>query len=114
MTPYAHNVASGPLFAQPFLSSTQDLGAGNAYAIDLNAAPMGHWFVGARYSFMDLKSSATVASLYQSEYLLYAIYNFTGKLKGLSIANFVALQSSPARPKKFIQNRFTLEYAFGG
>ncbi|WP_227791631.1 hypothetical protein [Burkholderia sp. BE17] len=49
---------------------------------------MGHWFVGARYSFMDLKSSATVASLNQSEYLLYAIYNFTGKLKGLSIANF--------------------------
>ncbi|EEE07345.1 TPA: OprD family outer membrane porin [Burkholderia multivorans] len=114
VTPYAHNVSSGPLFAQPFLNSTQDLGAGNAYAIDLNGAPMGHWFIGARYSFMDLKSSATVASLNQSEYLLYAIYNFTGKLKGLSIANFVALQSSPAKPKKFIQNRLTIEYAFGG
>jgi hypothetical protein len=113
VTPYAHNVSSGPLFAQPCLSSTQDIGAGNAYAIDLNGAPMGNLFLGARYSFMDLKSSATAVSLNQSEYLLYAIYNFTGKLKGLSIADFVALQSSPAKQKKFVQNRLTLEYAFG-
>ncbi|WP_321817693.1 MULTISPECIES: OprD family outer membrane porin [unclassified Paraburkholderia] len=114
VTPYAHNVSSGPLFAQPFLSSTQDLGAGNAYAIDINGAPMGHWFIGARYSFMDLKSSATAVSLDQSEYLFYAIYNFTGKLKGLSIADFIALQSSPEKSARFIQNRLTLEYAFGG
>jgi hypothetical protein len=113
VTPYAHNVSSGPLFAQPFLTSTQDLGAGNAYAIDINGAPMGQWFIGARYSFMDLKSSASAVSLNQSEYLAYAIYNFTGKLKGLSVADFIGLQSSPAKSKKFIQNRLTLEYAWG-
>ncbi len=63
---------------------------------------------------MDLKSSPTAVSLNQSEYLFYAIYNFTGKLKGLSIADFIALQTSPAKSAKFIQNRLTLEYAFGG
>jgi outer membrane porin, OprD family len=112
VTPYAHNVASGPLFAQPFLSSTQDLGAGNAYALDINGAPMGNWFVGARYSFMDLKSSGDVASIDQSEYLVYAIYNFDGKLKGLSIADFFAIQTSPGK-STFLQNRLTLEYAWG-
>ena len=112
VTPYAHNVASGPLFAQPFLTSTQDLGSGNAYAIDINGAPMGHWFIGARYSFMDLKSAADVPSLNQSEYLVYGIYNFDGKLKGLSIADFFAIQSSPGK-SLFLQNRLTLEYAWG-
>ena len=113
VTPYAHNVASGPLFAQPFLSSTQDLGAGNAYAIDLNGAPISNLFIGFRYSFMDLKNAPTAVSLNQSEYLAYAIYTFSGKLKGFSIADFVALQSSPAMRSKFIQNRLTLQYAWG-
>ncbi|RKP57899.1 outer membrane porin, OprD family [Pararobbsia silviterrae] len=112
VTPYAHNVASGPLFAQPFLSSTQDLGSGNAYAIDVNGAPMAHWFVGARYSYMDLKSAPDTASIDQSEYLVYAIYNFDGKLKGLSIADFFAIQTQPGKPT-FLQNRLQLEYAFG-
>ncbi|HTJ94776.1 MAG TPA: OprD family outer membrane porin [Pararobbsia sp.] len=112
VTPYAHNVASGPLFAQPFLSSTQDLGSGNAYAIDINGAPMGHWFIGARYSYMDLKPAADTPSIDQSEYLVYAIYNFDGKLKGLSIADFFAIQTQPGKPT-FLQNRLTLEYAFG-
>lgn len=113
VTPYAHNVSSGTLYAQPFLTSTQDLGAGNAYAIDINGAPMEHWFVGARYSYMDLKSSSTAQSLDQSEYLVYAIYNFSGRLKGLSISDFLALQSSPTKSSNYIQNRLQLEYAFG-
>lgn len=114
VTPYAHNVASGPLFAQPLLTSTQDLGAGNAYAIDLNGAPAAQWFVGARYSFMDLKSSPTAASLNQSEYLVYAIYNFAGKWKGASIADFFAIQTTPTATRKYVENRVVLEYAFGG
>ncbi|WP_250514619.1 OprD family outer membrane porin [Caballeronia sp. INDeC2] len=113
VTPYAHNVASGPLFAQPFLSSTQDLGAGNAYALDLNGAPIENLFIGFRYSFMDLKSSPAAPSLNQSEYLAYAIYSLSGKLKGFSIADFFALQSSPAVRSKFIQNRLTLQYVWG-
>ncbi|MCY0853200.1 OprD family outer membrane porin [Cupriavidus sp. D39] len=113
VTPYAHNVSSGPLFAQPFLSSTQDLGAGNAYAFDVSGSPIAGLVLGARYSFMDLKSSATSVSQNQSEYLGYVIYNLGGKLKGWSIADFLALQSSPARSARFIQNRLTLQYAWG-
>ncbi|WP_207005037.1 OprD family outer membrane porin [Trinickia mobilis] len=113
VTPYAHNIGSDPLYAQPFFTSTEDLGAGNAYAIDLKGAPFAHWFLGARYSFMDLKSSATAVSLNQSEYLLYAIYNFSGKLKGLSITDFGGMQSTPTKSKKYFENRVILEYAFG-
>lgn len=113
VTPYAHDVSGGPLFAQPFLTSTQDLGSGNAYAIDINGAPMGNWFIGARYSFMDLKYDADGPSLNGSEYLAYAIYNFAGKLKGLSVADFFAVQTSPAKGNTFVQNRLQLQYAWG-
>ncbi|MFM0731727.1 OprD family outer membrane porin [Paraburkholderia sediminicola] len=113
VTPYAHFVASGPLFAQPFLSSTQDLGAGSAFAIDLNGAPMANLFVGFRYSFMDLKNSPNAPSLDQSEYLAYAIYTFGGKFKGFSIADFLAYDSSPTYKSKFVQNRLTLQYEWG-
>jgi hypothetical protein len=113
VTPYAHNVASGPLFAQPLITSTQDLGAGNAYAIDVSGAPTANWFIGARYAFMDLKPSATAPSLNQSGYLLYATYKFTGRLKGFSIQDIFELQSSPVKQKKYLENRFFLEYAFG-
>jgi len=112
VTPYEHNVSSGQLFAQPFLTSTQDLGAGNAYAIDVSGAPYGGWYIGGRYSFMDLKSSSDAASLNQSEYLAYAIYNFSGALKGWSISDFVAFQSSPAKTVHFAQNRVELQYSF--
>ncbi|QNN59068.1 outer membrane porin, OprD family [Diaphorobacter ruginosibacter] len=110
VTPYSHNVGSGPLFAQPFLSSTQDLGAGNAYAVDLNGSPAPGWFIGARYSYMDLKSSAAAPSLRQSEYLGYAIYHFSGKWKGLSITDFIAWAKSPVQDARFWQNRLAMEY----
>ncbi|MFM0158049.1 OprD family outer membrane porin [Paraburkholderia sediminicola] len=113
VTPYAHDVSGGPLFAQPFLTSTQDLGSGSAYAIDINGAPMGNWFIGARYSFMDLKADADGPSLDGSEYLAYAIYNFDGRLKGLSVADFFAVQTSPVKGRSFVQNRFQLQYAWG-
>ncbi|MDP9784407.1 OprD family outer membrane porin [Pseudomonas fluorescens] len=112
VTPYAHNVTSGPFFAQPFLTSTQDLGAGNAYALDINGAASEHLFVGGRYSFMDLKKSAAAESIKQSEYLLFGTYKFGGKLKGVSITNYIALQSSPPKSEDFWQNRLKLQYDF--
>lgn len=112
VTPYMHNVSSDPLFAQPYLTSTQDLGAGSAYAIDVNGSPYNGWFVGARYSFMDLKSAPDTSSIDQSEYLLYAIYNFSGKLNGLSLSDFFAVQTQPGKGN-FVQNRLQVEYAFG-
>jgi hypothetical protein len=115
VTPYAHGVSSDPMFAQPFLTSTQDLGTGSAYALDVSGAPFGHWFVGARYSFMDTKEVASGPSLNQSEYMVFAIYNFSGKLQGLSVTDFFAYQTSPtAKGHNFVQNRLQLEYAWGG
>lgn len=58
VTPYAHNVASGSYFAQPFLNTTQDLGSGSAYSADVNGAPIKNTFLGARYSYMNLVPAA--------------------------------------------------------
>lgn len=112
VTPYAHGVSSGPLFAQPFLTTTQDLGAGNAYAFDINGALREDVFIGARYSFMDLKPSESAASINQSEYLAFAVYKFGGNLKGWSITEFIALQNQPGQEKNYWQNRLAMEYAF--
>jgi outer membrane porin, OprD family len=110
VAPYAHKVAAGPMFAQPFMDSTEDLGAGSAYAVELSGSPSNGLILGMRYSFMDLKTSPSVRSLDQSEYLMYGTYKFSGKLKGFSIANYLGIEYSPTKPKKFIQNRLTLQY----
>jgi hypothetical protein len=113
VTPYAHFMASGPLFAAGINMSSQDLGAGSAYAIDLSGNPMGNLTVGGRYSFMALTSQAGGPRLNQSEYLAYATYNFEGKLKGLSVTDFFAILHSPIMASRtFPENRFQLQYAW--
>lgn len=112
LTPYSRNTSSGPLFAQPFFTSTQDLGAGNAFMTSFEGKLNPQTILGARYSFMDLKDKAELPSRNQSEYLVYGIYNFSGKLKGLSVSNFAGVQTSPRYDKNFFQNRFTLSYKF--
>lgn len=112
VTPYAHNTASGPYFAQPYFTSTQDLGSGNAWATSLNWQASESLTMGARYSWMDLTPSVDSGSLRQSEYLLYFIWNFQGALKGLSLTDFVGVQTSPLYEKDFWQNRLTLQYDF--
>lgn len=111
-TPYATQEASGPLFAQPFLTSTQDLGTGNAYAASITGAPTAHTFAGARYSYMDLAPSAGAHSIQQSEYLLYGIYHFGGHLEGLSLMDFVAYQTQTVSDVDYWENRLKLQYAF--
>ncbi|MCU4525721.1 hypothetical protein KTI57_03860 [Acinetobacter pittii] len=112
LTPYAAKTSSGELFAQPFFTSTQDLGAGNALMLSLEGKLTDQLIAGARYSFMDLKESENVASRNQSEYMLFGIYNFTGALKGFSVSNFAGIQTSPRYDKNFLQNRFALSYKF--
>jgi hypothetical protein len=112
VTPYAHNVASGPYFAQPFLTSTQDLGSGSAYSADINGGAFKNTFLGARYSYMDLVASAGSDSIEQSEYLVYGIYNFKGALAGLSLANFFGYQTQSGIGRDFWQNRIQLQYEF--
>lgn len=112
LTPYATKTSSGEIFAQPFFTSTQDLGAGNALMVSLDGLLTDQLIGGVRYSFMDLKEAENVESRNQSEYMLFAIYNFTGALKGLSVSNFAGIQTSPRYNKDFLQNRFAIAYKF--
>ena len=112
VTPYAHNTSSGPYFAQPFFTSTQDLGSGNAYSTDLNWTATDSISVGGRYSFMDLTASSAASSSNQSEYLVYGTYRFDGMLKGLSLTDFVGVQTTSTSDKSFWQNRLALVYDF--
>lgn len=112
LTPYATKTSSGEIFAQPFFTSTQDLGAGNAFMASLEGKVSDQVIAGARYSFMDLKEAEHLASRNQSEYMIFGIYNFTGVLKGFSVSNFFGIQTSPRYEKDFLQNRFTLSYKF--
>ncbi|MDM1020102.1 hypothetical protein QSV37_07245 [Acinetobacter sp. VNK23] len=112
LTPYATKTSSGEIFAQPFFTSTQDLGAGNAFMASLEDKVSDQVVAGARYSFMDLKEAEHLASRNQSEYMIFGIYNFTGALKGFSVSNFFGIQTSPRYEKDFLQNRFTLSYKF--
>lgn len=112
VTPYEHNVASGPYFAQPYLTSTQDLGSGNAYSADINGAAFQDTFLGARYSYMDLVPQAGSDSIEQSEYLVYGIYNFQGAFDGVSLGNFFGYQTQKINGSDFWQNRVQLQYEF--
>lgn len=112
VTPYAHNTSSGPYFAQPFFTSTQDLGSGNAWSTDVNYVMNENLSIGSRYSFMDLKPAADSSSINQSEYLVYFTWNFTGVLKGLSLTDFAGVQTSPLYDADFWQNRLSLQYDF--
>ena len=61
---------------------------------------------------MDLTPSAGASSSNQSEYLVYGTWNFGGVLKGLSLTDFVGVQTRSTSDKSFWQNRLALEYAF--
>lgn len=114
LTPYSTNTSSSVIFAQPFFTSTQDLGAGNAYMLGLDGKYDDQTNLGARLSFMDLKESKNVDSRDQTELMVYATHNFAGKLKGVSISNFAGIQHSPRYEGKenFFQNRLTVSLKF--
>lgn len=114
LTPYSTNTSSSVIFAQPYFTSTQDLGAGNAYMIGVDNKYDDQTNLGARLSFMDLKESNNVDSRDQTELMVYATHNFAGKLKGVSISNFAGVQHSPRYDGKenFFQNRLALSVRF--
>ncbi|PWC22655.1 TonB-dependent receptor [Brenneria nigrifluens] len=112
VTPYSSSTSSGKYFAQPYFTSTQDLGTGNAYSTRITYQIMPALSIGTYYSFMDLKSSAAASSRNQSEYVVFGIYQFGGALKGLSLSNFFGVQTSPLYDYAFWQNRLGLQYNF--
>ena len=112
VTPYASYQSSGPLFAQPYLTSTQDLGTGDAWSADLDVAatPQLRW--AARWSYMDLSPAAGKAFIGQREYMAFVGYRFTGALKGWSLHNALAVQSQRQRRSDYWENRFSLSYDY--
>lgn len=112
VTPYAHLTGSGPLFAQPFLSSTQDSGSGSAYSTQLSSNLTQQLSLSARYTFIDMTKNQSNKDINLSEYLIFWTYKFSGNLKNLTLTNFTAVQSKPVAEKKFIQNRLQLSYNF--
>lgn len=112
VTPYAFNTSSGPMFAQPFFTSSQYIGSGNAFSTQLTSPIGDNFFLGARYSYMDLKTAPGTKSIEQSEYLLFGSYHFDGALEGFSITDFVGMQTSPREDVDFFENRLQLAYDF--
>lgn len=114
LTPYSTSTSSSVIFAQPYFTSTQDLGAGNAYMLGIDGKYSDQTNLGARLSYMDLKESPTVDSRDQTELMMYATHNFAGKLKGVSISNFAGIQHAPRYDgrENFLQNRLTLSVKF--
>jgi hypothetical protein len=120
-TPYATQIASGPLFAQPYLTSTQDLGSGNAWSLEAKWTPAHGTTLGARYSRMNLKPVHDGPSRGQSEYLVYGTWKFRGALKGWSLTDYLGLQTQrhpfavsqqPPQATRYWENRLTIQYQF--
>lgn len=107
-TPYASYQASGPLFAQPYLTSTQDLGTGDAWSADLDVAATARLRWGARWSYMDVSAAAGQPSIGQHEYMAFIGYRFEGALEGWSLHNAFALQSQRQRRSDYWENRLSL------
>lgn len=112
ITPYAHNESSGPLFAQPLLTSTQDFGSGDAYSLEIKGPAFKNIFIGARYSYMDMTPNPGRPSIEQSGYMVFGIYSFDGSLDGLSIANFFAYQTRNMPREPYWENRLAIQYRF--
>lgn len=111
-TPYASYQTSGPLFAQPYLTSTQDLGSGDAWSVDLDVAANERLRWGARWSYMDLSPAGDRPSIGQREYMAFASYRFDGALKGLSVSDYFAVQQQRGRSAGYRENRLSLAYDF--
>lgn len=112
VTPYAHSESSGPIFAQSRLTSTQDLGSGDAYSLNVTGSLFPNTFMGARYTYMDLTPSAGGKSIEQSEYSVFARYHFSGALKGLSIGGLFAYQTQQISDHPYWESRLAIRYSF--
>lgn len=112
VTPYAHAVTSTPIYAQSFLSSTQDFGAGQAFSSQISSKINDQLSLGGRYAFIKMRATPEVKFNHLSEYLIFGTYRFPGKLKGVSISNYFAIQTKPSASKDYIHNRLMLAYDF--
>lgn len=105
-TPYAHNTSSDPYFAQPFFTSTQDLGAGNFYSTEISSPINKALFMGSRITYADLN---TTDGKDMYEVMFYGFYNLS---KNFSVSEFVGFQKQHGDANAFLQNRLGLTYNF--
>ncbi|MFK3705470.1 OprD family outer membrane porin [Klebsiella sp. NPDC088457] len=112
VVPYAHSTSSGPWFAQPYFTSTEDLGSGNAYSTNVAYSLQEALKVGARYSFMDLKADVAAPGINQSEYMVFFTWFAPGIFTGFNLSDYAGVQTSSRYKKNFWQNRLTLKYDF--
>lgn len=109
-TPYDTITDSGPIFAQPVMSSTQDFGSGSAATVKLDYYGIPHLFTQLRYTYLHMRTSA----VYQDYREFNIILSYSpGWAKGFNITDIgsYANESQQSHPN-FYQNRLMLIYKF--
>ena len=109
-TPYDTITDSGPIFAQPVMTSTQDLGSGSAATIKLDYYGVPHLFTQLRYTYLHMRTSP-VFQIYR-EYNIILSYSPVWA-KGFNITDIAsyANESNQSHPN-FYQNRLMFVYNF--
>lgn len=109
-TPYDTITDSGPIFAQPVMTSTQDLGSGTATGIKIDFYGIPHLFTQLRYTHLHMRTSPAFVNY--NEYNLIISYNIS-YVKGLNISDIASYANEhPSHNPNFYQNRLMLVYNF--
>lgn len=110
VTPYNTITSSGPIFAQPVVSSTQDFGAGTAMGLKFDYYGVKHLFAQLRYTYLHMRTAPAYNKY--SEYDLILSYNFP-EVKGLNLTDIGAIiNEEPNAKPNFYENRLMLVYDF--
>ncbi len=110
VTPYDTITDSGPIFAQPVMSSTQDFGSGTAAGIKFDYYGTKNLFVQLRYTYLHMRTTPIYNNY--SEYNLIASYNLPF-MRGLNVTDIAsyATKYNQTYPN-FYQNRLMVVYKF--
>jgi hypothetical protein len=110
VTPYDTITDSGPIFAQPVMSSTQDFGSGSAATVKLDYYGIPELFTQLRYTYLHMRTSPEFQDY--REFNLILSYS-PGWAKGINLTDIAsyANESDESHPN-FYQNRLMLVYKF--
>ena len=110
VTPYDTITASGPIFAQPILFSTQDFGSGEAYGANLDVYKVKNLFAQLRYTYLHMRKSAQYTNYRETNLILsYAV----PQVHGLNVSDIFSYgQEKGLSHPNFYQNRLMLAYRF--
>ncbi|MBE7562330.1 hypothetical protein H7F10_05050 [Acidithiobacillus sp. HP-6] len=109
-TPYDTITDSGPIFAQPVMTSTQDLGSGTAAGIKVDYYGIKNLFTQVRFTHLHMRTTPIFENY--NEYNLILSYSFSG-VKGLNLTDIASYANEhPSSNPNFYQNRLMLVYNF--